>query len=129
MTAAGVVGAFAASALLHAYPGWVAGMRPSEVASVCAFFLLHGVLMLVERAWLRWRSGGGSGGGGKGGSGGGGKGGGGRVTVGGGGDSSASEVLWGRVWFWSCLLLSLPLICEPFFSLFGGGNTPAVATV
>ena len=99
VTTVGVVGAFVGSAVLHAYPGWVAGMRLGEVASVVGFFVAHSGLMLIERVWLQWWSGGS----GKGGS--------------------RRSVLLGRVWFWVCMLLTLPLICEPFFSLFGGGNT------
>ena len=113
MTGAGVVGAFVASALLHAYPGWVAGMGLGEVGSVMGFFLAHSVFMLVERLWIRWRAGGGGGRGGTG------------AGVGGGGESKGRDVLLGRVWFWSCFLVTLPLICEPFFSLFGGGKVTA----
>ena len=106
--AAAVVAAFAGSAFLHAYPGWVAGMTTGGVSSVVGFFLAHGALTLLERAWLRRRRGEGE------------------VTAG--GEPSGSWVWSGRVWVWSCILLSLPLACEPFFSRFGsGGNAEAMA--
>ena len=81
----GALAAFAGSAVLHAWPAWVAGMQPHYVAMMAAFFLCHGVLTGLERAL---------------------------------GFHQASAA-WGRVGLWSAMAATLPLICDPLFSLYG----------
>ena len=118
--AVALMATFFASGIWHAYPIIVLGIEGPYLCMMIGYFLVQGVLCLVERQW-KYKPG--MGDKDK-------KGGDRRANIGGRGaapaaateasDSRGGSTLLGRVWTLCCVVLPSPLILAPFFKVCGG---------